>query len=329
MNAMAAGRFRQWRAGGLFGCLLFLHMLYPGGLWAGHEESRVGFTLRVGSNVNPYYVLGHFPMPGADVDFAIDQGNRHRYDVEVDGGSLRLLGRNHWRWTAPHAPGLYPVTIRRLGSSETMTLNMFVMVPRTEKRAGQLNGYRMGAYPRRLYRGLDIYRAPPGFVEVSEPMMSARVSPHFRIGQFVSRQGGGFPRYVVLRPRMVLFLEAILEELRAEGMHVPTLEILSGYRTPWYNGHIGNGEYSRHVWGGAADIYIDREPPDGRMDDLTGDGRSDIEDARSLAAIVDRLQRRQGMEHFMGGLGAYGPRPHRGPFVHVDVRGFEARWEVN
>lgn len=24
--------------------------------------------------------------------------------------------------------------------------------------------------------------------------------------------------------------------------------------------------------------------------------------------------------------GLYGPAPHRGPFVHADTRGFEARW---
>ena len=28
----------------------------------------------------------------------------------------------------------------------------------------------------------------------------------------------------------------------------------------------------------------------------------------------------------VGGLGIYGPAPHRGPFIHVDVRGEAARW---
>ena len=29
---------------------------------------------------------------------------------------------------------------------------------------------------------------------------------------------------------------------------------------------------------------------------------------------------------FRGGLSVYGPKPHRGPFVHVDTRGSRARW---
>ena len=29
---------------------------------------------------------------------------------------------------------------------------------------------------------------------------------------------------------------------------------------------------------------------------------------------------------FVGGLGIYGPAPHRGPFVHVDTRGEPVRW---
>ncbi|WP_376696195.1 hypothetical protein [Wenzhouxiangella sp. EGI_FJ10305] len=33
-------------------------------------------------------------------------------------------------------------------------------------------------------------------------------------------------------------------------------------------------------------------------------------------------------ERLIGGLGLYGPRSHRGPFVHVDARGNAARWEV-
>jgi len=41
---------------------------------------------------------------------------------------------------------------------------------------------------------------------------------------------------------------------------------------------------------------------------------------------VRKKARETWYQPFIGGLGIYGPKPHRGPFVHVDVRGFRARW---
>jgi hypothetical protein len=81
------------------------------------------------------------------------------------------------------------------------------------------------------------------------------------------------------------------------------------------------------VWGGAADIFIDTNGS-GRMDDLNGDGRIDMRDAQVLLGIVEDVHKIPRFQRFHGGLGLYGPRAHRGPFVHVDARGFEARWTI-
>jgi acetyl-CoA carboxylase carboxyltransferase component len=59
-----------------------------------------------------------------------------------------------------------------------------------------------------------------------------------------------------------------LQALNEAGRTVERFVVMSGYRTPFYNAAIGNVPYSRHVWGGAADIYIDDAPRDGEMDDL-------------------------------------------------------------
>ncbi|WP_440997816.1 D-Ala-D-Ala carboxypeptidase family metallohydrolase [Arhodomonas sp. SL1] len=293
---------------------------------ASAATERLSFSLRVADDINPYPVLGVYLQPGEAVSLAVAEGHDGRFAVEGDGGRLRERGHNRWAWQAPRQPGLYPLRVHRRDTGETMTLNAFVKIPREAGENGRLNGYRVGRYPDEPLRGLDIYRPPPGFVEVTAENEDVRVSPHFRLGQFVSKQGGGDPRYVVLRPRLLLLLEAIVEELHAQGQPVETLTVMSGFRTPWYNERIGNVEYSRHVWGGAADIFIDEVPPHGRMDDLNGDGVSDADDARWLAALVERVQRRSRPQRFVGGIGIYGPRSHRGAFVHVDVRGFEARW---
>jgi len=115
----------------------------------------------------------------------------------------------------------------------------------------------------------------------------------------------------------------ILQEANARGYAVNTLHVMSGFRTPYYNRAIGNRtEYSRHLYGGAADIFIDADE-NGYMDDLNGDGHITKADAHVLASMVDAQQHE---ESFVGGLGIYGPAPHRGPFVHVDARGYRARW---
>ena len=78
------------------------------------------------------------------------------------------------------------------------------------------------------------------------------------------------------------------------------------------------------MYGDAMDIYIDNDN-NGSMDDLNRDGRVDIADARVLAAAADRVERKY--PSLIGGIGVYRARPgaHNG-FVHIDTRGFRARW---
>jgi hypothetical protein len=62
------------------------------------------------------------------------------------------------------------------------------------------------------------------------------------------------------------------------------------------------------------------------MDDLNGDGRIDEEDAEWLRRLIPRLGPTPADGRFEGGLSAYGSTAAHGPFVHVDVRGYRARW---
>ena len=101
---------------------------------------------------------------------------------------------------------------------------------------------------------------------------------------------------------------------------------MSGYRTPFSNKAIGNVQYSRHVWGGAADFYIDQSPKDGVMDDLNKDGVVNREDAVWLANFISNMSKQGAFGPRVGGLGIYGANAAHGPFVHVDVRGTLARW---
>lgn len=137
--------------------------------------------------------------------------------------------------------------------------------------------------------------------------------------------GGGFPKYLVIREQLVLKLELLLEQFNEAGFRADSFGFISGYRTPYYNARIENVPYSRHTWGDAADIYLDGDG-DGRMDDLDGDGRSGAGDAIFFRDFVEALSEKDWYRPFEGGLGDYKPNAAHGPFVHVDCRGFRARW---
>jgi len=268
-----------------------------------------------------------FVMPREEADLSVHLPSSQAVDLDVDGGELKAVSTHQWQWRAPAEPGHVKILIKP-DNSPTMTLHLLVMVPSHKVKNGYLNGYRIGRYPEKPLHNSPIYLKPPGFIEVHENMVDLQVSPHFTLGQFLCKQQPNhWPKYLVLREPLVAKLEIVLAEVNRRGIRTDSFHVMSGFRTPWYNQSIGNAQYSRHVWGGAADIFIDTTG-DGRMDDLNGDGRIDMRDAQVLLDVVEYVHKIPRFQRFHGGLGLYGPRPHRGPFVHVDARGFEARWTI-
>lgn len=199
--------------------------------------------------------------------------------------------------------------------------------PIADRREGRVGRYFIGTWPTeaRAYSG---YRTPSGFIEVTPENQDTRVSEHFRLRDFLTKgQADVWPKYLVLDLKLVDKLELVLAELERDGVDVSGATVMSGFRTPQYNAGGGNtagrASLSRHMYGDAADLYIDSDG-DGWMDDLNGDGRRDVADARFLAAAVERVERRH--PSLIGGIGIYRPGPGHGPFVHIDTRGFRARW---
>jgi hypothetical protein len=294
---------------------------------ASFSPERASFSVRFKDELSPYRVLAVFVLPGETLNLElVAEGRDRRFVLAAVAGQIAPAGDRRWRWTAPTATGLYPLTLAQVEPPDSITLNAFVMVPYGDLKGETLNGYRIGSYPARPLRGLSIYRPPRGFIEVTPENQETLVAPHFRLGQFLCKQEGGWPKYLVLKERLLLKLEVILEEMNRRGYRAQTFAILSGYRTPYYNRLIGNVRYSRHVWGGAADIYIDENPKNEMMDDLNGDGRIDYRDADIVYDIIDEMYGQPWYAPFIGGLGRYKRTKHHGPFVHVDTRGFHARW---
>ena len=283
------------------------------------DPGRLSLTLRIGDLESPYSVLALSANPGEQLELELSRPGR-----VVDGDRISDPATRHV-WTAPERTGLRPLRIEADG--ESMALNVFVTRPASEIRDQHLSGYRIGAYSKRPFRGLDAYRAPRGFIEITPDVLDVRVAPHFTLRQFLCKQESDWPKYLVLRPRVLVKLERILELLNRDGVRTDELTVMSAFRTPWYNAVIGNKtSSSRHLYGGAADIYVDVAPRDGVMDDLDGNGRIDRGDAVWLRNRIERWSGEGSWRGLAGGLSVYGNTAAHGPFVHVDVRGYRARW---
>ena len=258
---------------------------------------------------------------------ALPDSLRERAEIQyTQPGAQTPAGRT------PPAPGVWNVIVRVGDAIQSVPdFSVIRLVPLSEKRAGKIGSYVIGSWPYETggRPRTPAYEPPRGLVRVTPDNLDTPVSEHFQLSDFVTKgQVDVWPKYVALSTTLLDKLELTIQELEKSGHPVKNVGVISGFRTPNYNKSGGDprgrGALSRHMYGDAMDIYIDNNN-DGRMDDLNGDGRIDFGDARVLAAAADRVE--QKYPSLIGGIGTYRPKPgaHSG-FVHIDTRGFRARW---
>ena len=137
------------------------------------------------------------------------------------------------------------------------------------------------------YEAIDKSAAAP----LVKSFPDAQISKNFRLSEF--RPGEHSYDLIRIAPMLV----NILEEIRKRAGD-QTLHVTSGYRPIAYNRKVGGVSNSTHIDGLAADIYSEHISTEALWeicDDVIGD---------------------------RGGVGFY---PNQG-FVHVDIRGYRARW---
>ena len=233
--------------------------------------------------------------------------------------------------TVPENPGIYKIadTFNQVNRAREQ-FNLFTLVPRTEKRSGKIGPYYLGNWP--FEQGgkpkTPAYAPPSGFIEVTPENQDTHVSEHFRLRDFLTKdQRDVWPKYLLLNARMIDKAELIIQDLQARNIKVEHVQVMSGFRTPRYNHSGGNtagrANLSRHMYGDAADIFVDNDG-NGNMDDLNRDGRVDTRDADVIAQAAERVERRY--PALVGGVGVYKACCGHGPFTHIDVRGVRARW---
>ncbi len=233
--------------------------------------------------------------------------------------------------TAPQTPGIWNVVLRLGGVARAVPgMSVITMVPLSAKHGGRIGGYLLGTWP--FENGgkpkTPAYFPPRGFVQVTPQNEDLHLSDHIRLRDYITKgQVDVWPKYIAVSPKELDKIELTIQEMEREG-HPFRLGVISAFRNPTYNYHGGNTEgraqLSRHMYGDAMDIYDDPRGT-GCMNDLNGDERVDVNDARVLARAAQRVE--QLYPDLVGGIGVYAPLPgsHCG-FVHIDTRGFRARW---
>ena len=236
---------------------------------------------------------------------------------------------------APTGAGIWGVLLAiGNGMRPVANFSVITLLPFTAKQNGRIGLYYVGNWPSEhgghgpARAPAGAYANPAGFIQVTPENADTRVSDHFKLRDFLTHdQPNVWPKYLVLQARLVDKLELVLSDLEEHGYDVHGVKVMSGFRTPQYNETGGNpagrANLSRHMYGDASDIYID-DDGDGQMDDLNHDGRVSIDDARVIEQAVDRVEAAH--PELTGGAGVYTAAPGHGPFIHIDARGYRARW---
>ncbi|MDD5456280.1 MAG: DUF882 domain-containing protein [Candidatus Margulisbacteria bacterium] len=231
---------------------------------------------------------------------------------------------------APKKPGIYQILLENNGAYKVLErLRLITILPFSSKKDGRIGKCFMGIWPYEKNSAMPVaYVNPAGFIEVTMKNINQRISRHFKLCDFVDKdQANVWPKYLVLDPRLVDKLELIIDELTRQGYAIKNLAIMCGFRSPHSNATFGDprgrGKLSRHMFGDAADIYVDNNNK-GWMSDLNQDGCVDIKDARIIAQAAEQVEAKY--PKLSGGIGIYPGNGAHGPFIHVDVRGHTARW---
>jgi hypothetical protein len=251
---------------------------------------------------------------------------------DVPGGARAVIeGSPRPDFTAPEKSGIYKFAVELNKATRAIEdVSIVTLVPRSQKRGGRIGNYQLGSWPWESggKPRSERYAPPSGFIEVTPQNQDFHVSEHFRLRDFLTKdQRSVWPKYLLLDPKLIDKLELTIQELERQGVKITGMHVMSGFRTPRYNHGGGNtagrANLSRHMYGDAADVYVDNNR-DGHPDDITGDGRVTVRDAERFAQAAEAVERRHGS--LVGGIGVYVACCGHGPFTHIDVRGYRARW---
>ncbi len=278
---------------------------------------------------------------------------------------VRVITSNQVEVFLPAATGIWRIDLvllnRNSSPATRVTTAIWVSVPLKPILSKDTYGYlaigkeTLGYYRDPEKSGIDkvvrnaaSYAPPLSFVQITPEIQDLWISPSIRLGELVVRRkdtakslshpgdertrkpetASPFPnphtRLIPIRYDLLQAIEVLRKGLQTQGFPAESLKLISCFRTPRYNRYIGSGRYSRHQYGDAVDFVVDTDG-NGRMNDVTGDGKVTREDGLWVVALIEELQADKHIP--MGGIGVYTFRTgeHR-LTLHLDLRGHRATW---
>lgn len=295
--------------------------------------------------------------------FAISQQGNYTWNVSA-GRVIKFLDRGII-WEAPLRSGTEsvelqwsvqrslqdqttPETTREIHAGNLQgrnALHTLVRYPFNPLDQTSIEGYAIGVYadPEMpdvqsvspfVAENKDRYRAPQWFVKVDNNTVGLNVSPNFKLGDFSPAVERGKTHFIALDYRLIDRMEALLKKIQDKHPTVKSLRILRAYLTPlqaemYRVRGLDISVFSRHLYGDAAIFIVDADN-NGVMDDLNGDGKSDIADAEWLENLVGELERESSVYGGVGVMDKFtGPEHETATScVMVDTRGVRSRWRV-
>jgi len=273
---------------------------------------------------------------GMGLDF---QGTTLIWRAPEQGGFYEVRCRMLQTRVLRGADGGHPVRLAHAWGERTVPV---LIGEEYDARQLTIQGVAIGLYPDQnnaavpaaVAQNREAYTPPRYLYKVTPETARLPVSEHFTLGDFAMELGRfGDRQFIALDPALPARLETLQTEV-ARKFPGARLRVLRGSLTPLAAESLRReggkiSEFSRFLYGDAAIVIVDGNG-DGIMDDLTGDGIANLEDAKALAAMTEEIERRSGLA---GGIGTYAKTddpslPGNTPFVHVDTRGRLARWEV-
>ena len=261
--------------------------------------------------------------PGEQLDVPDAPGGASVELKPAEGGTSVAAGE-------AQNPGIWNVVLKMADAIRpASTVNVITLVPLSAKKSGRIGSYRIGSWPFEAGGApKPSYEPPAGLVRVTPQNMDLYVSEHIQLRDFMTKgQEGVWPKYVAMQPRELDKVELTIQELERSGHPVKDIFVVSAFRTPSYNESggdpSGRAALSRHMYGDAMDIAVDNDG-NGRMDDLNGDGRVTVADAQVIGQAAERVEKAH--PELVGGIGIYAPTGAHSGFVHIDTRGYRARW---
>jgi hypothetical protein len=259
-------------------------------------------------------------MPGETLTLRLADGGEDASWV-FEGGSPARASGSSVVWTAPRSHGVLSMDVETADAS--CAFSVILPVDSRRWRTESLNSFPIGSYG----DGNDRSALPSHFVELTAGNSGTRLSTHMSLGEFLGHIEGAYPQYMALDMRLIDKIETGLRMMSEEHLCPLDVAIISGFRTPVYNRRIGNEtDRSLHLYGGAADIWVESFPPNGLMDDVDRNKRVDVFDGEFVVETF-RTAEALGLCS-VGGISAYRWTSTHGPFVHVDVRGSQASWST-